>query len=327
MSEPLVSISCITYNHVNYIRDAIEGFLMQKTTFSFEIIIHDDASTDGTDQIIKEYELKYPNLIFPTYQSENQFSKGVRRILATFVFPKCRGKYIALCEGDDYWTDPNKLQKQVDFMENNLKYSFIHHNVFLSDAFSNIIKDAYFDSFPSTFDFKYLISNTHPRTVSVLFRNNCVWLDPMMNHELPPRDTSLFFLLASHGAGYYLNECMAAYRIYEGGIWSSLGSTEKLETIIALKKIYMHYFSNLGYKLSFKHSIYEHQHDLTFVLSREGNFVSFIKAWTTLLLDSCILRKNPNNYIIPLLVFIKHRLLLPYTKYHLFTKKFNIFSK
>ena len=124
--KPLVSIACITYNHSKFIREAIEGFLIQKTTFSFEILIHDDASTDGTDQIIKEYELKYPDLIFPIYQSENQYSKGVRRILATFVFPKCRGKYIAICEGDDYWIDSQKLSKQVIFMRQhpNLSMSF-----------------------------------------------------------------------------------------------------------------------------------------------------------------------------------------------------------
>jgi glycosyltransferase involved in cell wall biosynthesis len=126
--SPLVSICCITYNHVKYIRDAIEGFLIQKTTFPFEIIIHDDASTDGTDHIIKEYELKYPNLIFPIYQKENQFSKGVRRILITFVFPKCTGKYIAYCEGDDYWTDPYKLQKQIDFLEANPEYGLCYTN-------------------------------------------------------------------------------------------------------------------------------------------------------------------------------------------------------
>jgi len=124
-NTPIVSVACITYNHAKYIREAIESFLMQKTNFSYEILIHDDASTDGTDQIIKEYELKYPNLIFPTYQSENQFSKGVRRILATFVFPKCRGKYIALCEGDDYWTDPLKLQKQCEYLETNPEFGLV----------------------------------------------------------------------------------------------------------------------------------------------------------------------------------------------------------
>jgi glycosyltransferase involved in cell wall biosynthesis len=127
MREPLVSIACITYNHEQYLRDAMDGMLMQKTSFAFEIIIHDDASTDGTAAIIREYADKHPDMIFPIYQLANQQSKGVH-IGQGFVFPKCRGKYIAICEGDDYWTDPCKLQKQVDFLEANPEYGVCHTN-------------------------------------------------------------------------------------------------------------------------------------------------------------------------------------------------------
>ena len=98
----LVSISCITYNHEKYIRDALEGFLMQKTDFKYEILIHDDASTDNTAKIIREYEEKYPDLIKPIYQKENQWSKGNYRISSTFNIPRAKGKYIAFCEGDDF---------------------------------------------------------------------------------------------------------------------------------------------------------------------------------------------------------------------------------
>jgi len=103
-TDPLVSICCLTYNHAPYIRDAIEGFLMQKTNFPVEILIHDDASTDGTADIIREYETRYPDIIKPIYQTENQYSKGVK-ISWEYQFSRARGKYIALCEGDDYWTD------------------------------------------------------------------------------------------------------------------------------------------------------------------------------------------------------------------------------
>ena len=122
---PMVSICCITYNHEKYIRDAIEGFLMQKTTFPFEILIHDDASTDGAADIIREYENKYPHLLYPIYQKENQYSKGIK-ISPTFQYPRASGKYIAFCEGDDYWTDPYKLQKQVEFLEENIDYGLVH---------------------------------------------------------------------------------------------------------------------------------------------------------------------------------------------------------
>lgn len=125
--EPLVSISCITYNHAPYIKQCLDGFLMQKTTFSFEVLIHDDASTDGTTEIIKDYAQKYPDIIKPLYEEENQWIKG-RRGSAEFNFPRARGKYIALCEGDDYWIDENKLQMQVDFLENNPEYGMCYTN-------------------------------------------------------------------------------------------------------------------------------------------------------------------------------------------------------
>lgn len=113
-----VSIFCIAHNHEKYIKEAIEGFVRQKTSFKFEIIIHDDASTDRTTEIIKKYKLKYPNLIKTIYQSENQFSKKVD-IFYKYMFPKAKGKYIAICEGDDYWCDDNKLQIQYDALEAN----------------------------------------------------------------------------------------------------------------------------------------------------------------------------------------------------------------
>ena len=105
--EIKVSICCITYNHEDYIADAIESFLMQETDFKYEILIHDDASTDKTADIIRSYELKYPEIIKPIYQTVNQYSKNTK-ILPTFLYPKAKGKYIALCEGDDYWIDPLK---------------------------------------------------------------------------------------------------------------------------------------------------------------------------------------------------------------------------
>lgn len=110
--NPVVSICCNTYNHEHYIEDAIEGFLAQETDFPFEILIHDDASTDGTAAIIKYYESTYPQIVRAIYQKSNQYSKGVR-ISATYLLPKARGEYLALCEGDDYWTHPAKLARQL----------------------------------------------------------------------------------------------------------------------------------------------------------------------------------------------------------------------
>jgi len=130
--EPLVSIRCITYNHEPYIAQALDGFLMQKTTFSFEVIVHDDASTDKTADIIREYEKKFPKIIKPIYETENQWSKhdgSLRRIMDS----ACYGKYIAYCEGDDYWIDENKLQMQVEFLEKNKDFVLCCHNANIYD--------------------------------------------------------------------------------------------------------------------------------------------------------------------------------------------------
>lgn len=122
---PLVSVVCIAYNHESYINDAINGFIVQETDFPFEIIIHDDASTDGTTEIIKEYAERFPNLIKPVLQRENQYSKGKNPfpIAASYA----RGEYIALCEGDDYWTDPNKIQIQVEEMRKHPQCNMSYH--------------------------------------------------------------------------------------------------------------------------------------------------------------------------------------------------------
>jgi len=120
--QPLmVSIKCMVYNHEPYIRQCLEGFVMQKTDFRFEAIVHDDASTDGSAAIIREYAEKYPNIIKPILETENQWSKHDGS-LARIMDAACQGKYIAFCEGDDYWTDPTKLQRQVSFLERHPDY-------------------------------------------------------------------------------------------------------------------------------------------------------------------------------------------------------------
>ncbi|MDD2495369.1 MAG: glycosyltransferase, partial [Tissierellia bacterium] len=197
--EPLVSICCLTYNHELYIRDTIEGFLIQKTTFPIEVLIHDDASTDKTAEIIKEYELKYPNLIKPIYQLENQYSKGVS-VSATYNFPRAKGKYIALCEGDDYWIDSLKLQKQVDFLEENQDYGLSHGNCNLyyqksgkivinaNNQFLNLepIKNAN-DLFHKLIKWEYII-----RTATVVFRKDLLEQIPKNSINFQMGDTPLW---------------------------------------------------------------------------------------------------------------------------------------
>lgn len=125
--NPLVSVICITYNQAPFVERAIYSFLKQKTNFDFEIIIHDDCSNDGTEQIIKKIQEKYPEKITLLTEKENQFSKGVN-IAYDILLPIIRGKYVACCEGDDCWIDENKLQIQADFMEMHPNYTLYCHN-------------------------------------------------------------------------------------------------------------------------------------------------------------------------------------------------------
>jgi glycosyltransferase involved in cell wall biosynthesis len=122
---PVVSVCCTTYNHEPYIAEAIDGFLMQQTDFPFEILIRDDCSTDQTASIVKKYADKYPNLIKPVFEKENQYSKAVKPTSA--IIKKAIGKYCALCEGDDYWTNPKKLQIQLDLLQENRDINLSFH--------------------------------------------------------------------------------------------------------------------------------------------------------------------------------------------------------
>ena len=142
----MVSIWCVTYNHAPYVRDAIEGFINQQTDFEYEIIIHDDASTDNTANIIKEYESKYPTMIHGIYQAENQYKKHLPSIewLQKIQRENCRGKYIAFCEGDDYWIDSNKLQMQIDYMEKHSECIMTLHNAVVIDYESGNVKSPSF---------------------------------------------------------------------------------------------------------------------------------------------------------------------------------------
>jgi glycosyltransferase involved in cell wall biosynthesis len=149
-SVSLVSISCLTYNHAPFLRECFDSFLAQKTNFDIEVLVHDDASTDGTQEIIQEYTSRFPAIFKPIIQKENQYSQGVRGIAVRFNFTRSKGKYIATCEGDDYWTDPLKLQKQVDFLEANPNYSMCCTNYSEINGAGEIIKERGLDSSKTT---------------------------------------------------------------------------------------------------------------------------------------------------------------------------------
>jgi glycosyltransferase involved in cell wall biosynthesis len=222
IDEPVVSICCMTYNHGPYIEDAIEGFLIQETEFPFEILIHDDASVDNTADIIREYKARYPELIRPIYQTENQYSKGVRPFL-DFVIPKAKGKYIALCEGDDFWVCSTKLQKQVLFLESNPEYGLVHGGVnHLYQASGQYIKDYNKTKailIPQGEIFEKLLHGNHLiKTMTACFRKNLFKShyikDPeFMSKQWRGIDISIWLTLAFHSKIFYIDEVFATYRL------------------------------------------------------------------------------------------------------------------
>lgn len=127
MSVIKLTVYCLTYNHGNYVRQTLESILNQKTKYKFKVIVHDDASTDNTQSIIKEFMNRYPNIIEPILQTENQYSKGID-VVKQFILPNIEGDYIATCEGDDYWIDEKKIDRQIDFLEEHNDYSACVHN-------------------------------------------------------------------------------------------------------------------------------------------------------------------------------------------------------
>ena len=202
---------------------------MQQTSFPFEVVIHDDASTDGSAAIIREYATRYPNIFVPIYQTENQYSQG-KKVSSTYVFPRARGKYIALCEGDDYWTDPLKLQKQVDFLEANPEYSMCFHsaNVFCQSS------GQYNDLFAYVQDREYegveFIKKWTVPTASVCFRRNVIDSELYQTVRKNPYfvygDLILFLSCASLGRIRGLSSMMSVYRRLDNGAVLSAKSPE-----------------------------------------------------------------------------------------------------
>ena len=230
--EIKVSVCCLTYNHEKYIEEAIKGFIMQKTDFKFEVIIHDDASTDNTASIIKAYEEKYPEIIKGIYQPKNLYSQKIG-ITNNFIVPRVSGKYVAMCEGDDYWTDPYKLQKQYDALEQNKDCYFCVHKTeeIKADGETTgiIFPKAQLDSGKiGSRDFIRMCRAYSFHTSSYMFRVD-EWkkyvLDPPDFKKLSDvGDEPYMLYFGQLGSVYYISDSMSAYRRGVEGSWSARNS-------------------------------------------------------------------------------------------------------
>jgi len=231
----IVSIVCACFNHEKYVEDAIKSFLMQKTNFSFEVLIRDDCSTDNTAGIIQKYVESYPNIIIPIYEVENQFIKGIRP--NPVLYKKSKGDYVAICEGDDYWVDSNKLQEQVDYMESNLDCQLTFHNSYRQIDKSNsmyLLENKFRDK--QSFSAKDVIKGWFINTQTIMFRNNINY--NYFDDFLYPLhgDWILHLLCSLKGKLVFLNVNYSVYREVPNSFSSPMSRTP-LKNIIKFMSI------------------------------------------------------------------------------------------
>lgn len=240
--QPLVSVICITYNHEKYIAQAIESFLMQKTTFPFEVLICDDASTDSTQSIIRKYEEKSPSIIHAIYQTENQHSSGKSNI--PLLMQRAKGKYFAVCEGDDYWTDEYKLENQVTIMEAHSECTGCCHNTKAVNEtgipHAGKIQSIHYRKEDVILDKSYLKANCRfCRTPSILIRASVM---PKTSEEWEKYnrckangDMKLSAIVAATGKMYFIAKNMADYRYVTtpgSGSWNARNRDKNINLIV-----------------------------------------------------------------------------------------------
>ena len=217
--EVLVSVYCLAYNHEKYIKSALEGFVKQVTNFKYEVIVHDDASTDATAKIILEYAKKYPQIIKPIIQKENQYSQGVD-IFKEYIFPQINGKYIAVCEGDDYWCDNHKLQKQIDFLERHKQYvGCVHDSIVINchDGSKKLYSKKKKNGAVSMQEIINWECVFH--TASLVYRRY-IREGKQLKKANEIGDYPLALQLRLSGKIYFMKEPMAIYRANTEGSWS-----------------------------------------------------------------------------------------------------------
>lgn len=317
ISVPVVSICSITYNHESYIEEAIGSFLMQETDFPFEIVIGEDCSTDGTRKVIEEYVNEYPNIIRLITSNSNvgMFQNGIRTIKA------CRGKYIANCDGDDFWRDPSKLQIQVNFLDKNLDYVLSQHDSAIVDINSNITKESkatnnkdYTTEEMICFD-PFILTNT------IMYRN--IHIEDYLSSYVNAlnMDTVIYHLLGLHSNGkakYQNNIIPAAYRIHDSGVWRTLSNIDRMKKITETKKILLKNLNNNEYTLKIVQSM-ERRFSSHLILSiRQLNIDDFV------LINKYIL----SDQIFSLATLIKiYLIFIPMDSFKMISSKINNFFK
>lgn len=236
-----VSICMLAYNQENFIRQAIEGVLIQKTNFLIELVIGEDYSTDKTREICLEYKNQHPDVIQLITREKNV---GVA-INSVETLNLCKGTYIAFCEGDDYWTDPNKLQKQVDFMDQNTDFALVYHRVALfdEDRQESTPEKMNNQEYEIEYSIEDLTKSNFIHTPSVLIRNHLVDYSVLLNSKVVG-DYYLWILCAELGKIKYLPDVMAVYRVWNGSVWEKKNKIYKAEVWIGLLIVLLNRLGN-----------------------------------------------------------------------------------
>lgn len=236
-----LSIICLTYNHEKYIEKAINGFLSQKTNFDFEIIIHDDKSEDSTQEIIKYYQAKFPEKIKAILQKNNQRSIGGN--VYKIALDASRGKYIAYCEGDDYWVDELKIQKQVEFLEGNSNYSLTYSDCDIINESDEFVKT--FSPNKRDYSESELINGVSINTLTACYRRPEKIPEELGFSEYG--DIFIWSLLGWQGKGKYLTTIKnSKYRVHAGGVHSKSTLGRKFDMIVISYSMIIKYYHRIG---------------------------------------------------------------------------------
>lgn len=274
--EILVSVCCAVYNQVNFIRDTLDGFVMQKTNFRFEVLVNDDCSTDGTTDIIREYENKFPELIKPVYHNENQYSKGIS---VNYVnnFSRVKGKYIALCEGDDYWIASDKLQLQADYLESNLDCAITYTDYKSYDQ----TEEKFYDNLYDRDNFLHPSFRLH--LIHTMYLAPCTW---MFRTEALPQIPDgcvdgtycmMLEFLAKHKVAY-LDKVTAVYRVQHESACHSDALDKRYNFLQGVIKLQDYYMQKFDSKPELVKEVHYHMYNRTYKLAQAQGDFAFIKV-------------------------------------------------
>lgn len=265
MNDIILSIYVPTYNHEKYIAQALDSILMQKTEYSYEVLVGEDCSTDNTKKILEEYERKYPNVFKMFYREKNMYGEKISN--ASDLKLRCKGKYVICLEGDDYWTDEHKIEKQITFLEQHPEYMAVSHKCLVVDEYSNPNGEKYPECNDEKYTLKHFISEIMPGQLTTFMHRNCFknefFESDIFFQGLIPGDKILYYTIATYGKIYCMQDVMSAYRhvknngtsysatyrydFNEHHKWSYglMNYVKKSKNKDALKYSKLHYFKNL----------------------------------------------------------------------------------